>query len=283
MVYLPTSFLEPWTRRRLRRIAEGHEDLEALLVRLGRQRRVTTALDPVVDSYLADTAAAWAHDTVEKAPHLPLGGVHALAEAGLQAGYLFGRLLVATADVDHRWSSIDQQWEQLRWLEESVPMVDWSGVGELIGSDAKTSAAMNSVVRDMVHEHGLAGEVERRAAAVVEDGMGLALLEHSATRPPAGHVWVDLTVIEELLPEDTLERVWIGEALGCLLARLDRKGRCSEADLRDAADELGGERGHRYFRQLRDWGVIDYALTRRGDGTVRVVRHRELRGGPVAA
>jgi hypothetical protein len=263
-------------------VGERREDLGVLLARLARQRRVPTVLDPVVDRHLAETAEAWAHDTLDTGPHLPVDAVHALTTAALDAGYLFGRLLVDTADVDQRWSDEGDREELHSWLSQVVPMIDWSGIGELIGADAQVTATVEAVVR----EHDLADDAEAvgRSRVFFDNGLCVALVEHSATRPPAEHVWVDLTVLRDvLLPKDPLERIWIAEALGCLLARVDRKGRCSEADLRDAADELGGERGHRYFRQLRDWGVIDYCLTRSGRSTVRVPRHRELRGGPLAS
>ncbi len=283
-VYPPEVFLEPWTRRRLRLAVNQRDDLTVLLGHLGRQRRVTRSLDPVVERYLVDTTVAWVRDTLEHAPQLTPDSVHALAEAALHAGYLLGRLLVGTADLDQRWSAEGDRDELRSWLEQVVPMIDWSGIGELIGAAGPVSDATAALVTDMLREHGLGGDAEvvRRAPVFVDNGLCVALVEHSATRPLADHVWVDLTVLEELLPEDTVERVWIGEALGCLLARVDGKGRCSESDLREAADELGGERGHRYFRQLRDWGVIDYSLTRSGRSTVRVSRHRALRAGPLA-
>lgn len=283
-VYPPELFLEPWTRRRLRRVTERRENLASLLARVDRQRRVTTALDPVVTRHLAETAEAWTHDTVDVAPHLAVEDVHAIASAALQAGYLFGRLLVDTADVDQQWSDEGDREELHGWLSQVVPMIDWSALGGLMGASAHVTDTVAAVAGELLHEHGLAGDAEAaiRARVFTENGLCVALVEHSATRPLAEHVWVDLTVLGDVLPADTLERVWIGEALGCLLARVDRRGRCSEAALRDAADELGGERGHRYFRQLRGWGVIDYGLTPRGTSTVRVPRHRELRGGPLA-
>lgn len=284
-VYPPELFLEPWTRRQLRRVAERGGTLASLLARLDRQRRVTTALDPVVERHLAETAQAWARDTLNIAPHVPAEAVHALATAALDVGYLFGRLLVDTADVDQQWSHEDDREELHGYLNKVVPMIDWSAIGDLIDATAHIPHAVACVAGEVLREHGLAGDTEAtsRARVFMENGLCVALVEHSATRPLAEHVWVDLTVLGDVLPDDTLERVWIGEALGCLLTRVDRNGRCSEADLRDAADELGGERGHRYFRQLRDWGVIDYALTPRATSTVRVPRHRELRGRPLAS
>lgn len=283
-LYPPEVFLEPWTRRQIGLAVSRREDLTVLLDRLGQQRRVTTVLDPVVEQHLADTVAAWTHDTLEQAPQLASGSVHALVEGALHSGYLLGRLLVGTADVDQRWSAEGDRDELQNWLEQVVPMIDWSGIGELIGAAGPVSDVSAALVSEMLREHGLGGDAEvvRRAPVFVDNGLCVALVEHSATRPLADHIWVDLTVLGELLPEDTLERVWIGEALGCLLTRVDGKGRCRDTELRDAADELGGERGHRYFRQLRDWGVIDYGLTRSGRSTVRVPRHRELRAGPLA-
>jgi hypothetical protein len=156
---------------------------------------VTTALDPVVDRQLAETAEAWAHDTVDVAPHLPVDSVHALAAAALDAGYLFGRLLVGTADVDQQWSDEGDREELHGWLSQVVPMIDWSGTGDLIGADAQVTATVEAVVSELLREHGLAGDSEAagRSRVFVNNGLCVALVEHSATRPLAEHVWVDLT------------------------------------------------------------------------------------------
>lgn len=280
--YPPETFLQPWTLRKLRQFAAGVEDLGPLLAALAERRRVDVALDPTISTYLAHRAADWAED-FDLSP--------AAAEAMLGVGYLWGRLLVGTAGQVQDWSDEPDRDEIGDWLERTVAEIDGSGCGPLVGLSTAGVAGIVEVLADELATHRVAGDelVLRGAGALTlsgpagvmcEEGWCLALVEHSATRPTAWHLMVDLTAIADLLPASVFERVGIAEALGCLLGRLDHRGRCSEAELRDAADELGGERGHRYFRQFRRWGLVDYTLTRSHRSTVAVPRHRELRSGP---
>jgi len=280
--YPPEVFLEPWTLRRLRRLAWGLDDLQTLLAELRASGQLTVPVDPVVADYLKDRSADWAADTVDCAPHLRLDAVQAMYGDALQIGYRFGRLLVGTADQPQAWSEESDRDEVAEWLDRTVAEIDWSACWDLIGMDGASVKPIRDVLDEVLAERGLAGEGEAagRCWVLCEEGLCAALVEHSIARPVADHFMVDLTAISDVLPESVIERASIAEALGCLLVRLDDRGRCPESELRDAADELGGERGHRYFRQFRSWGLVDYTLTQRGTGTVRVRRHRELRSGP---
>lgn len=282
-VCAPEACLEPWTLRLLRRAAQDQRRLEGLAGRAAESRRVRSRLDPVVDAYMVAAVDAWSQRTLGD---LGTGtdDVKHLVEAELAVGYLFGRLVVGTAAVDQRWSTSGDRHEMLGWLDDTVASVDWSAIPDLLGGQPAELVIRDlvAVVQREVTGEAVWDDTDGRAGAFFHNGLCAALVEHSAVRPPAGEVWVDLTVLGDVLPDDVTERVWIGEALGCLLARVDRQGRCSEADLRDAADELGGERGLRYFRKLRDWGVVDYRLGRRGRRTVTVRQHVELAGGQPA-
>lgn len=258
-----------------------------MLRRLCDEGRVVTRLDTVIRAHLAETADRWAQDTVDCEPHLPADAVRAMTEAALHAGYFLGRLLVGTVDTGQDWSDEPDREALLGWLDEVVEVIDWSGIWPLVDAekDGEIAGAAGAALGDILRRRALHGDGEAagRASVFFDNGLCVALVEHSVFRPVTQPVWVDLSVMRDVLPADPAERLYIAEALGCLLSRVDRRGRCSEAELRDAADELGGERGHRYFRLLRRWGVIDYTLTRRGTGTVHVPRHRELCGGPLAS
>lgn len=281
-VYPPQMFLEPWTLRRLRRLAWGLDDLGPLIARLLDQEPSGMRRDPVVAVYLNGRASDWATDTLDCAPQLQVDAVQVMCRAALDLGYRFGRLLVGTADQPQAWSDQADRAEAGDWLDRTMTEIDSSACWSLAGADETTVKPIRQALDDVVAASGLADndETTGRAWVLAGEGLCVALVEHSVARPVAEHVMVDLTVIGDLLPESVIERAAIAEALGCLLTRLDDRGRCSECELRDAADELGGERGHRYFRQFRAWGLVDYTLTERGTGTVRVRRHRDLRGGP---
>lgn len=129
----------------------------------------------------------------------------------------------------------------------------------------------------MIASTGHPGNAELWNVAVIafDNGVATALLESDVCPPPVQYMPLDYAAAGP--PLDSTKSAARMYALGCLLAVVDDQGTATEADLRELADALGGEEGHRHFRLLRRVGLIEYTLTRDNTGTVSVPEHHRLR------
>lgn len=290
--------LDPPTLRALRRSAG--EDLYALVGELRRRRRIEVVVDPATRDELAEAATGWgeAPDDTELHPAARAAAVQVSRDA-TDHGYLWGRLLVGTADIPRLWSgaldSDGHPWpdneppdlaaqEELEghaaWLSDTVRSVDFAGISTPLDGHLVVGDALDDILHELVAGAGHPGHAELTKLADVAFGNAIAtaLVESNACPPPVSYTELDPSALGPAFEgQSPITRFWMIGALGALLAVADHEGNATEADLRDVAEALGGEAGHQAFRQLRRAGVVDYKLSRNGTGHVRIPDHALLR------